>query len=351
MATQPTIESNANNDTGRAYVFLREQLPNAFNLEELKDLCGRLGLNYESVPHGTTGALADGLLRYAAHRGLQAQLIAHLRRDREHVSWPDTFAYPSGAPPAPAPSREEGNRTPSLARPANPFGRTGRLNGPPEYLVRQPFTDQVIHELRKGVNLSIVGQTQTGKSSLLWYLARHAPALLGRETTDCVYLDMQLLGDDHDFFDALCDELGVAATRGFRLGRALRGRNVLLCLDEVEKMTWDGFTLDLRAQLRGLADGPDAPLKLVIASRTPLARLFPDAPGLTSPLAGICHQFTIQPFTLAETQALVDAYLRGTGYTLSPEAVAAAWRASGGYAARLQWELKAAFDREHLANS
>jgi hypothetical protein len=349
MADQPPDIMSA--DPGQAYVFLREKLPDTFSLEELKDLCGRLDLNYESVPHGTLGVLADGLLRYTAQRGRQAELIAHLRRERAHITWPESFDYPSSAPsssglshtaPSPNPSHREGNVA------GNPFGRTGRLNGPPEYLVRQPFTDEVIHELRKGVSLSIVGETQTGKSSLLWYLTHPpGPESLGRAAADCVYLDMQLLGDEHDFFDALCDELGISSARGYKLGRALRGRNVLLAIDEVEKMTWDGFTRELRTQLRGLADGPDAPLTLVIASRTPLSRLFPDGPEMTSPLAGLCLQLDMRPFTLAETRALVDAYLRGRGQTLSAEAIEAAWRASGGYPARLQGELRAAFDRAY----
>ncbi len=42
-------------------------------------------------------------------------------------------------------------------------------------------------------------------------------------------------------------------------------------------MAWErfGFTRRVRSHLRGLADGDDAPLALVIASRTPLAQLFP----------------------------------------------------------------------------
>ena len=157
---------------------------------------------------------------------------------------------------------------------------------------------------------------------------------------------MQLLSDDHDFFDALCDELGIAAARGRKLERALRGRRVLLCLDEVEKMAWDGFSRDLRAQLRGLADGPDAPLSLVIASRSPLSRLFPDAPSETSPLANLCLPMPLRPFTLAEARALVDAYLSDGDVTLPPVVVEAAWQASEGYPARLQQQLKAAYERE-----
>ncbi len=343
MATQPAAEPDGADELQRGYVFLKEQLPLLFTLGQMKDLCGRLDADYQRLRHDTLDALVDDLLRYAANRNQQEQLIAHLRRERDFVPWPNNYLYPAGGLPAPAATHaSEANH--AIRGNGNPFGRTGRLNGPPEYLVRQPFTDRVVDELNKGQSLSIVGESQMGKSSLLWYLSHNATTLLGRRAADCVYLDMQLLGDDHDFFDALCDELGVPAARGFRLGRALRGRNVLLCLDEVEKMTWDGFTVDLRGQLRGLADGPDAPLTLVIASRSPLARLFPDAPGLTSPLANLCHPIELQPFTLAETRALVEAYLRGRGQTLAPETIEAAMRNSDGLPALLQSELKAAYD-------
>lgn len=343
---QVVDEPSAAADPHRAYVFLREQLPVRFSLPDLRALCGELELDYQSVSHNTTIELADELLRYVAQRGRQQELSALLSRERDFIHWPDHFEYPS-----PAGARIEEKPPRPGDAPRNPFGHTGRLNGPPAYLVRQPFTGEVIHELRKGVSLSIVGETQTGKSSLLWYLTHgEGPALLGRAPADCIYLDMQLLHDEHDFFDALCEELELPSARGYKLSRALRGRKVLLALDEVEKMTWDGFTHELRSQLRGLADGAGAPLTLIIASRTPLAALFPDAPDLTSPLANLCLPLRMQPFTLAETQALVGAYLRGAGLALSPAAVAAAWQTSGGYAARLQRELKLAFDREHGAS-
>jgi hypothetical protein len=65
---------------------------------------------------------------------------------------------------------------------------------------------------------------------------------------------------------------------------------LLLLLDEVEKMTWDGFTNQVRGQLRGLADGNNAPLRLVVAACTSLDTLFPDSQdkNMTSPFKGIC---------------------------------------------------------------
>ena len=81
------------------------------------------------------------------------------------------------------------------------------------------------------------------------------------------YLSLEWVDDENEFYEALCDALSIEICRGFKLTRALRGKRIVLCLDEIEKMAWDGFTTKVRSQLRGLADGPDAPLKLVIASR------------------------------------------------------------------------------------
>lgn len=225
----------------------------------------------------------------------------------------------------------------------NPFGQRGRIEDPAHYLVRQPLTAEIFTELRKGQSLSILGDSQTGKSSLLWHLIQAGPAALERPQTDFVLIDLQLLRNDNDFYDCLCAELGLPHMSGFALGRALRGRQVVVCLDEIEKMTWNGFTHDLRSELRGLADGPSAPLTLVITSRSPLARLFPDSPEMTSPLAGLCAQVLIPALSLAETFDLAAARLAPLGLSLPETAITAAYHESGGHPARLQQALQKAF--------
>ena len=119
--------------------------------------------------------------------------------------------------------------------------------------MREPLNGEVFNELRKGASLSVVGESQTGKSSLLWHIHTAGPGMLNRNESDFVHLSLELLDSDDDFFEAVCGELEVPTERGFRLARALEGRRVVVCLDEIEKMTWQGFTLDLRSQLSGLA--------------------------------------------------------------------------------------------------
>ena len=235
---------------------------------------------------------------------------------------------------------------PAPGKIANPFGQRGRIEDPAHYFARQPITREVLDELRKRQSVSIVGETQSGKSSLLWYLTQMGPQLLNLPADDFAYFDLQLVRSEDDFFEFLCETLGVKTCRGYRLSQALRGRHIFLCLDEMEKMTWQGFTQDIRSELRGLADGSGAPLTLVIASRSPLARIFTDALDLTSPLAGLCTQLSFQPFTLKEAVELVHFRLNGTGHGLPDDVVEAAWRESGGQAMALQKALHDAFEAQ-----
>lgn len=222
----------------------------------------------------------------------------------------------------------------------NPFGITGCIRDLSQYVVREPFTTEVLHELRKGVSVSIVGASQTGKSSFLWYLTQGGPQRLGRAADDFVYINMQLLQNDADFFACLCDELGLPTMNGYKLHRELHQRRIVLCLDEFEKMGYEGFTRHVRSELRGLADGQDAPLTLVIASRAPLAKLFADTSTETSPLAGICTQMAMPPFSVEESWRMVGQYLGAKRHLLSPQRIGAIWRDTQGHPQRLQQAFK-----------
>jgi hypothetical protein len=251
----------------------------------------------------------------------------------------------------PTPPRHRDNRPSNLQHPIpntqypipntqypipNPFGDTGRITNPTRFFNREELLRQIFEELTKGVNLSLLGESQVGKSSLLSMICAWGPERLDRPQGAFAYLSLQWVSDEDEFYAALCDALNVPACRGYQLHRALSERRCVLCLDEIEKMAWDGFSKDLRSQLRGLADGPAAPLKLVIASRSPLARLFPDSPELDSPLAGICHQLDVGPFTLPIARAFLAQRLQGTGVIFSEDEIKMLLRETQGHPAKLQ---------------
>lgn len=218
----------------------------------------------------------------------------------------------------------------------NPFGHIGRISDPAKFFGREELLRQIFEELRKGSNRSLVGESQVGKSSLLKMVCYFGPERLGLPAKNFVYLDMQLIHDEQDFFDALCDSLEIPTCRGFRLARALRERRIILCLDEIEKMTKDRFTGDEREELRGLSDGIDAPFRLVIASRVPLDTLFPDTLGKTSPLANICPVTHVLPFRPEIARAFLESRLQGTGVTFTATEIDEITRESSGNPAKMQ---------------
>lgn len=300
---------------------LRDALVQHFDLDGIRVLCFDLGIHYDELRGETLSAKSIALVEWMEYRQTVVQLAEKIYQAR-----------PQLRPSTPTLSI-------SARLPANPFGDKGKVTDAQRYLLRQPITGMIFDELRKHNSVSLVGDSQTGKSSLLWHVTQQAKAVLGPDH-EAVYLDMQVLADDNDFYDELCYLLEVQPTcRGLQLMRKLRGRKVVLCLDEMEKMTWGGFSHDLRSEVRGLADGSLTPLRLLIASRRPLDQLFPDSAEHTSPLGGLCHLFYMPNFSHAEAEALV---LQRLGALLSPfhaEAVYHAWQCSAGHPARLQAEL------------
>ena len=198
---------------------------------------------------------------------------------------------------------------------------------------------QAFEELSRGVSLSLVGESQIGKSSILSQICDQAEKRMQFKAEfqpKFVYLSLQLVDNEEEFYEALCEALEIETSKGFKLTRALRGKHYVLCLDEVEKMSWDGFTKNLRSQLRGLADGDNAPLTLAIASRSPLASLFPDSPELDSPLAGICRQLDVLPFSEKITRAFLNNRLSGTGVKFSEAEIVRLLVETKGHPAHLQ---------------
>jgi len=192
---------------------------------------------------------------------------------------------------------------------------------------------QALDYLKAGSSVAFIGDSGVGKSSLLTLLNERAETELGRTP---ILLDMQTLHSEDDYYEALCEEAGIAPVKGgWKLERALRGRRLALLLDEIEKMTWDGFSHRLRAELRGLAEGEHAPFKLALAARSPLDRLFPDSDQHTSPLAGICRQINVKPWHNAPARTFIQQRLRGTPAHFSDGEIELLVRSSNGLPLRL----------------
>jgi hypothetical protein len=223
---------------------------------------------------------------------------------------------------------------PPAVYPPNPFTPlSGRITDPTRIFGRQREVQQALDYLRSGSSVAFIGDSGVGKSSLLTLLKERAETELGRTP---ILLDMQTLHSEDDYYQALCEEAGIATVKGgWKLERALRGRRLLLLLDEIEKMTWDGFSHNLRAELRGLAEGEHAPFKLALVARSPLDRLFPDSELNTSPLAGICQQINVKPWNNATARTFIQQRLSGTPVHFSDGEIELLVRSSNGLPLRL----------------
>lgn len=201
-----------------------------------------------------------------------------------------------------------------IAMPQNPFVPTsGKIDQVHQFFGREKELRSVFDILNSGSSVAIIGERQVGKSSLLKAIAREASSRLHQQRRP-VYLNLQDVYDEDDFYEALCEELKVEVSKGQKLARAVRTQEqkVLLLLDELEKMTWDGFTEQVRSQLRGLAEGGDAPLRLVVSASVSLGQLFPDSGGMVSPLRNICLEESLGLWDKATVREFVVARLAET---------------------------------------
>jgi hypothetical protein len=226
----------------------------------------------------------------------------------------------------------------------NPFGITGRITKAADFFDREELLRLVFEELTKGCNLSLVGEPQIGKSSILWMVYQWGAERLKPPPDGIIYLDLQTIHDENAFFEELCYETGVPTERKNSLARELRGRRYILCLDEMEVLTDEEcFPPRVRSKLRGLSDGADAPFKLVTASRSSLAQLFPDSPKMRSPLD--IPPTNVLPFSREVAENFLKDRLNGTGITFTPAEIDDLLEQSGCYPAKLQRAAADLFNR------
>jgi len=196
----------------------------------------------------------------------------------------------------------------------NPFiPQHGKIDDPRFFFSREREIRRVFETLNSGSSVAIIGERAIGKSSVLQAIYREAPNQL-HHPRQPIYLDLKNVCDENDFYGALCHKAGIETAKGYLLERALESHRLLLLLDEVEKMTWDGFTNQVRGQLRGLAEGNNAPLRLVVAACSSLDTLFPDSQdkNMTSPFKGICIEENLKQWDEKISREFIVSRLRAS---------------------------------------
>lgn len=221
----------------------------------------------------------------------------------------------------------------------NPFvPQNGRVEHRQQFFGRQQEIQRVFEVLNSGSSVALIGKDGIGKSSLLWEICRVAESYLQQER-QAVLIDLNEVDDEKEFYIALCGELGIPETKGYVLTRNLRQRDkkVLLALDNVGKITCKAFSRRVRDQLRGLAEGGDAPLRLILAANEPLEDLFNDShnDGKTSPLAGICQEENIQPWEDAIMRDFIAYRLKNTYVSFTEEEIIQLLQESKGHPRKL----------------
>lgn len=202
---------------------------------------------------------------------------------------------------------------------------------------REREITRIFETLNSGSSVALIGEKKIGKSSLLQAIYQQAQARLIKPRK-AIYLNLSLIFNDDDFYDDLCEQVNIRVQKGRELIRNLQKQQLLLLLDEVEQMTWKGFTRDLRQQLRGLADGQaNPPLRLVITASEHLDILFPDSRENPSPFQGVCIEEIIHPWDENIVRRFIHNRLMNTQISFTEEEIIELIKESCGHPQRLMY--------------
>jgi len=222
---------------------------------------------------------------------------------------------------------------PSTLEIKNPFiPLRGRIEDTQLFFGRKQEIERIFELFNSGSSVVIVGQGGIGKSSLLWAICQQAENQLQRQPA---FLDLNWVDDEEQFYQALCHEIGIPESKGYMLTRNLRDKRVLLAIDNVGKLAWQGFTRQVRDYLRGLAEGSN--LRLALAATEPLDKLFNDSQdnGKTSPLAGICQEENIKLWDEISIRDFISTRLAMTSVRFTEEEIIQLIQESGGHPRKL----------------
>lgn len=247
--------------------------------------------------------------------------------DFSHKAFPDAFDQllvalnvPHSPPPPIAP---------------NPFIDIGCIDDSARFFDRENEMKHIFDALARNNCVSIVGDCKMGKSSLLCQVAKQGTAKINAQFA---YLTLERVTNGTSFYEHACRVLGGSGTRNRDLARLIdSGQRKILCIDEMEKLCDKGFGDHIRSFLRGYADGANAPLKLVVASRRPLAQLFPDDANNTSPLYNIFAEVINLPkFSQTACKELIEIRLVNTNVAFEPATCDEIWTLTLGHPYKLQ---------------
>jgi ABC-type dipeptide/oligopeptide/nickel transport system ATPase component len=207
--------------------------------------------------------------------------------------------------------KELGNTNPISENPFEPT--TGTIN--PELLFNyKSIISEVFENLNAGGSVALIGETGMGKSSLLEAIKQQAIEKL-KIPRKPIYFNLSEIQDDDDYYQAMKDLLRLPEkVKGYDFVQQVKrqGEKFLLLLDKPEQLTWTGFTLPVRRQLRGLAsDGNPPPFRLVLATNKNLSKLFADS-GCSPLFEGIYRKISLPPWEEDTMRQFINSRLATT---------------------------------------
>ncbi len=196
----------------------------------------------------------------------------------------------------------------------NPFTQRGAIRDPAQFFGRQAELNQIFSCIGKMQSVSVVGERRIGKSSLLHYICHtgrpHLP--LG---TRLIYLDVQRVKSEGDFYARMLNALGSQGSTFRDLENAVAEKQVVACLDEFEQVVGnEAFSVGFFDGLRSLAqDG----LALVTATQHSLFELCRDKKFAGSQFWNIFQRTALELFTEVEARQFIQERFADVGMTVS----------------------------------
>lgn len=189
---------------------------------------------------------------------------------------------------------------------------------------REDIIETIFDILNAGGNVALVGEINTGKTSILKAIQQLGKDKIS-EKRKIIYLDLATMVEYNDFYYALCGEMGIRIQNnepptGYLFYREMKRHRILLLLDGIEQMTWEGFTLPFTRQLRSLADSFDPPFRLVVTANKPLTQLCTDN-KLSAPFEGIFQEIHLQPWNKRIIREFIKLRLSQTNIQFTEEEV------------------------------
>lgn len=246
---------------------------------------------------------------------------------------------------------ETDNKTDSPPHPRNPFiPLTGRVDDPKLFFNREKEIRDIFELLNSGSHVSVVGEKGIGKSSVLEAICREAKSKL-LQPREGIYLDLQSLENEDEFYMDLCDRLGISESREIRLKRELKDEKLLLVMDKAEKLTEDGFIEGkIAGELRGLAEGMNAPLRLILGSSQPLDELYQDK-GKLSPFENLFIPVELKPWDEATARAFIAQRLASTPVSFTEEEISEIIRDTKGHPQKLMQKCYKTYEKYLTKNN